>query len=75
MQTFTLESKDLLSDLDALEHENENLKNNLESLSKNTPIDDTGDSRAKLQKVQADFISLQKQYADLEEKYLSLKLK
>lgn len=75
LQSFTLESKDLLSNLDALEHENENLKNNLESLGKNPLSDDTGDNKAKLQKVQADFISLQKQYADLEEKYLSLKLK
>jgi hypothetical protein len=75
LQSFTLESKDLLSDLDSLEQENENLRSNLEQLGKHATGDETDDTKSRLQKIQADFSSLQKQYAELEEKYLTLKLK
>jgi hypothetical protein len=75
LQSFTLESKGLLSNLDTLEQENENLRSNLEQLGKQTAGDETDDTKTKLRQIQADFSSLQKQYAELEEKYLSLKLK
>lgn len=75
LQSFTLESKDLLKDLDTLEVENENLRSNLEQLGKQAATDETGDTKAMLKQIQTDFASLQKQYADLEERYLALKLK
>lgn len=75
LQNFTLESKDLVANLDSLEQENEHLRSDLEQLGKQTTKVDTDDSKSRLQQIQADFTSLQKQYADLEEKYLTLKLK
>lgn len=75
LESFTLESKELVSNLSTLEQENEHLRSNLDQLGKQTTSDDIDDTQLRLQQIQTDFSSLQKQYADLEEKYLALKLK
>jgi hypothetical protein len=72
LHSFTLESRDLLANLESLEQENIELKEQLESLSQmanpgNTPIVSAQNQEA--------LIILQKQYAELEERYLTLKMK
>ena len=74
LEHFTLESKDLLSNLGELEEENRALKTNLEQIG-NHPAPSNTAGTPNLEQLQADFINLQKQYADLEEKYLELKFK
>lgn len=74
LQSFTMESKELVSSVNDLEQENAKLRSNLEQ---REPAAENSETSApeKIAQIQADFIHLQKQYADLEEKYLSLKLK
>ncbi|ACE84511.1 hypothetical protein [Cellvibrio japonicus] len=74
LQRFTLESKHLLHDIDELEAENRSLRSNIETINKHSDEHPTDNNNA-LDQLQANFLSLQKQYADLEEKYLALKLK
>jgi hypothetical protein len=72
LHSFTLESRDLLANLESLEQENMELKEQLESLSSMT------DSIAKPTISGPDqeaLAHLQKQYAELEERYLALKMK
>ena len=67
LHNFTMESRDLLANIESLEEENQQLKEQLEALSGNINPDSTDTQNALLQ--------LQKQYAELEERYLALKLK
>ena len=75
LEHFTLESKDLVANLGELEEENRTLKTNLEQIGNHTPPPGNTAGNTNLEQLQAEFINLQKQYADLEEKYLELKFK
>jgi hypothetical protein len=68
LHSFTMESRDLLVSIESLEEENLQLKEQLKSSTGNNINSDSKDSQRAL-------IQLQKQYAELEEKYLALKLK
>ncbi|HSC66992.1 MAG TPA: hypothetical protein VLC79_04840 [Cellvibrio sp.] len=70
LQSFTQESKELLSNLQDLERENDQLKNNLEHTE-----GESGTHTENLQQVTKEFAELRKQYTELEEKYLELKFK
>lgn len=70
LQSFTLESKDLMQNIDSLEKENSLLKQGQDQVSPVLP--QTGSTE--LKKIQSDYMQLQHQYAELEEKYLELKL-
>lgn len=70
LQNFTHESKELLGNLEDLEREYDQLKNNVEHASP-----ETGASPASLEQIQSEFTELRKQYTELEEKYLELKFK
>lgn len=76
LHSFTLESKDLLVNLDELEKENAVLKNTQTQTKQPASSDsDSPKNTAALEEVKANFSLLQKQYAELEEKYLELKFK
>lgn len=70
LQSFTLESKDLMQNIDSLEKENNLLKQGQDQAQ--PASSQTGD--AEFKKVQSEYLQLQQQYAELEEKYLELKL-
>lgn len=72
LHSFTLESKDLISSLNDLEDENEALKQNMQQMPTGTAM--ATDSSVEVKKVQSELTELKKQYAELEEKYLDLKL-
>ena len=65
LHNFTLESKDLLDNINTLEKENNALKQNTKTSSA---------GHTDIKEIQTEFTNLKKQYADLEEKYLDLKL-
>lgn len=69
LQNFTQESKELLGNLENLERENDQLKQNLEK-SSTEPANPTSSHP-----LQTELNELRKQYTELEEKYLELKLK
>ena len=69
LQNFTHESKELLGNLENLERENDRLKQNLEQ--GNAEPANTTSSHP----LQTELNELRKQYTELEEKYLELKLK
>jgi hypothetical protein len=75
LHNFSLESKELISNIKTLEKENANLKKN-QQLDKNaipapaTPTSELTESK----KIQSEYNDLKKQYAELEERYLDLKL-
>ena len=66
LHDFTLEGKDLLSQIHTLENENNSLKQSM----RQTPSQPATDAR----KTQLELSDLKKQYSELEEKYLDLKL-
>jgi hypothetical protein len=70
LQSFTLESKDLMQNIDSLEKENNQLKQGQSSAPAVTATNEDHDFK----KIQSEYIQLQQQYAELEEKYLELKL-
>lgn len=70
LQNFTHESKELLDNLETLERENNQLKNDHEQ----TSVESVANPES-LQQIQAEFTELRKQYTELEEKYLELKFK
>lgn len=75
LHSFTLESKDLISSINDLEQENDLLK----SHQANSPQTATAQVVTKevspdTQKIQSELMDLKKQYAELEERYLDLKL-
>jgi hypothetical protein len=74
LHNFTLESKELLTSINELEEENDSLKQNLnETPALATPtVNKAAD--ADTNKIHSELTSLKKQYAELEEKYLDLKL-
>jgi len=75
LQSFTLESKELVSSVHDLQSENSQLRANLAQLGSQSPTAAQGANENQLTKAQTTIVELQKQYADLEEKYLALKLK
>jgi hypothetical protein len=75
LHNFTQESKELIASIVNLEQENERLKTNQQKpQSTVTDRSAVGDSEA-LKEAQAELLALQGQYAELEEKYLNLRLK
>jgi len=75
LHNFTLESKSLISSLNTLEDENDSLKQNMHHTA---PIAgaqiSSNEAILELKKIQTELIDMKKQYAELEEKYLDLKL-
>lgn len=72
LHNFTLESKDLINSISELEDENDSLKQNMhQAASTQNP---TKEISADVKKIQTELIDLKQQYAELEEKYLDLKL-
>jgi hypothetical protein len=69
LHSFTLESKDLLENMEALEEENQRLRDQLDMISNAAPA--TSNPAPGNQEL----LTLQKQYAELEERYLTLKMK
>jgi translation initiation factor 1 (eIF-1/SUI1) len=75
LHSFTLESKDLVNSIHQLEDENDSLKQNMRTTptainSQSTP----SESAPEAKRIQAELSDLKKQYAELEERYLDLKL-
>lgn len=68
LHSFTRESKDLLENIEDLEKENDQLKN-ASHAQNNTSRQESAEQ------LNGEIIALRKQYAELEEKYLALKLK
>lgn len=75
LHSFTLESKNLISSLNELEQENDSLKQNMyQSMPATASQASTKDISPDIKKMQTELSDLKKQYAELEEKYLDLKL-
>lgn len=75
LHSFTLESKDLISSLNELEQENDSLKQNMRQAAPATAAQtNSKDTLSDVKRMQAELTDLKKQYAELEEKYLDLKL-
>lgn len=74
LHNFTLESRDMMSSINELEKENEHLKKNLQQPTTSTKVDVPAEASGHLNQMQQEFQNLKKQYAELEEKYLDLKL-
>jgi len=74
LNSFSMESKDLMASLEKIEDECQQLKKSQHSSANNTDADIAATTTA-LEQTKADLTTLQKQYAELEEKYLDLKLK
>ncbi len=79
VQDFTSESREMLGTIAALEDENVSLKKELESIDfgsgGGTDGPDTGELQGKLDEMQQEFLNLQTQHIELEERYLELKMK
>lgn len=74
LHNFTLESKDLISSINDLELENDSLKQLNPTASFVPPTAPLTTSRADPELIQSELNDLKKQYAELEERYLELKL-
>jgi predicted nucleic acid-binding Zn-ribbon protein len=74
LQSFTLESKDMMHNINELEKENIDLKKNIEVTLTKAPVAEPADTASEIVAIQSEFMDLKKQYAELEEKYLELKL-
>ncbi len=75
LHSFTLESKDLVSSINQLEDENDSLKQNMRTAPATINSQSTtSESAPEFKKIQAELNDLKKQYAELEERYLDLKL-
>lgn len=75
LHNFTLESKDLVNSIHQLEDENDSLKQNIRTAPVTTaPQSTTGEATPEVKKIQSELSDLKKQYAELEERYLDLKL-
>lgn len=75
LHNFTLESKDLVNSIHQLEDENDSLKQNIRTEPVTTaPQSTTGEATPEVKKIQSELSDLKKQYAELEERYLDLKL-
>ena len=75
LHSFTLESKDLVNSIHKLEDENDSLKQNMRTApAAITSQSPKGDATPEVKKIQSELSDLKKQYAELEERYLDLKL-
>lgn len=75
LHNFTVESKDMASNLIVLEIENDVLKQNISKIqTKNQFHTDDHQLQSEHKKLQSDYADIKRQYAELEEKYLNLKL-
>jgi hypothetical protein len=75
LHSFTQESKDLINSINQLEDENNTLKQTMRhSPTTITPQVGTPESTSDVKKIQTELNDLKKQYAELEERYLDLKL-
>jgi len=74
LHNFTLESKDLLNSINELEEENDSLKQNINQTVPITTQTATKETVADTNKIHSELTDLKKQYAELEERYLDLKL-
>lgn len=75
LHNFTQESKDLISSINELEVENDSLKQNMRQTAPSATAQTTAkETIPELKKIQSELIDMKKQYAELEEKYLDLKL-
>ena len=72
LHSFSLESKDLINSISELEEENDSLKQNMQHSPQ--PATTNKETSADVKKIQSELIDMKKQYAELEEKYLDLKL-
>lgn len=75
LYNFTQESKELVAHINSLEQENERLRTSLHKLESQPTETLYADNSDVLQTVQIELANLQGQYAELEEKYLDLRLK
>lgn len=75
LQSFTLESKDMMISLNDLEKENDALKQNIRAPQTDTlSSTSAAETISDIKKIQGEFSDLKKQYAELEERYLELKM-
>lgn len=74
LHNFTLESKDLLNSINDLEDENDSLKQNINQTAQISTHAASKETVSDVNKTHAELSDLKKQYAELEEKYLDLKL-
>ncbi len=74
LHNFSLESKELMNTIEELEKENSALRQNVRVAPIAAPTAAAPAASAELKKAQAELLDLKKQYAELEEKYLDLKL-
>jgi hypothetical protein len=74
LHSFTLESKDLINSINELEEENDSLKQNIREAPQPTSQRNTTETPPEVKKIQSELMDMKKQYAELEEKYLDLKL-
>ena len=74
LHNFTLESKDLLNSINDLEDENDSLKQNINQTAQISTHAVSKETVSDVNKTHAELSDLKKQYAELEEKYLDLKL-
>jgi hypothetical protein len=74
LHNFTLESKDLLNSINDLEEENVSLKQNMNQTNTIITENASKDAFADVKKIHAELVDMKKQYAELEERYLDLKL-
>lgn len=75
LQNFVLESKALMSDLLSAENENKKLQEELKQLQSQLESNPTDKQGNDLKDAHLDLLALKNQYADLEAKYLKIKLK
>jgi hypothetical protein len=74
LHNFTLESKDLLGSIIELEDENDSLKQSMNQAASISTTSVKKETSNDADKIQAELADLKKQYAELEERYLDLKL-
>lgn len=75
LHNFSLESKDLVSSIHQLEDENDSLKQNMRAAPAAITAQSTKvEATPEVKKIQSELSDLKKQYAELEERYLELKL-
>lgn len=74
LHNFTLESKDLISNINELEEENDSLKQNIQQSTQAVTQSSSKETSPDVKKIQSELMDMKKQYAELEEKYLDLKL-
>ena len=77
LHDFTMESKDMVTNITELENENDALKQNIRQIQKDSSESTAAPApevQLELKQIKNEFSNLKQQYAELEEKYLDLKL-